>query len=118
MLIVDSFGGWLWCKNQILELEVGHCVQLCEEAEQKMAWGAKCVYSFQGGNEGFGMGLVRSSSFGRKRVALTSSDIMDIDCFDKTPIKRQCSSEASFFTLDKPRLEELPQDVLVSSDVI
>ncbi|KAL3522172.1 hypothetical protein ACH5RR_015006 [Cinchona calisaya] len=86
-----------------------------------MACGKKCGCHFQGGSEeggfGIGMGLVRSTSFGRKRVALSSNDLMEIDCFDKTPTKKQLcrsSSEPSFFTSEnKSVLEALPQDVLI-----
>ncbi|KAL3519640.1 hypothetical protein ACH5RR_017789 [Cinchona calisaya] len=75
-----------------------------------MAWGC----NLQGENEGFGMNLVRSTSFGRKRVALTSHYGMESDCFDNTFTKKQCSSsEASFFSSDKSVLESLPQDVLI-----
>ncbi|CDO99633.1 unnamed protein product [Coffea canephora] len=78
-----------------------------------MALGKKCGCNSQRGNGGFGMGLVRSTSFGRKRVALPSNDVMEIDCFDRTPTKKRCSYEASFFTSDKSTLEALPQDVLI-----
>ncbi|CAI9087616.1 OLC1v1021727C1 [Oldenlandia corymbosa var. corymbosa] len=78
-----------------------------------MAWGTNCGYCFQAGNEGYGMGLVRSSSFGRKRVSLASNGMMNIDCFEQTPLKRQCSFEASFLYSDKSPLEELPQEVLI-----
>lgn len=71
------------------------------EFKGKMAWGR---------NERFGMGLVRSSSFGRKRVALISSDVMEIDCFDNFPAKKLCYS---YFNSEMSALERLPQDVLI-----
>lgn len=78
-----------------------------------MALGKKWSCNSERGSGGFGMGLVRSTSFGRKRVALPSNDVMEIDCFDRTPTKRHCSYEASFFTSDKSTLEALPQDILI-----
>lgn len=62
----------------------------------------------------FGMmtyGLVRSSSFGRKRVALANDNF---DCNDESPLKRdRKSSMDSFLFPHKSVLESLPQDVLV-----
>ncbi|KAK4485171.1 hypothetical protein RD792_007784 [Penstemon davidsonii] len=67
------------------------------------------------GNEGYGMGLVRSTSFGRKRVAFSRMD-MDFGENDEflpnTPLKRQ-RSEGPFLCTEKPGLENLPQEILI-----
>ncbi|KAL3820599.1 hypothetical protein ACJIZ3_006504 [Penstemon smallii] len=67
------------------------------------------------GNEGYRMGLVRSTSFGRKRVAFSSMD-MDFGENDEfmpnTPLKRQ-RSEDPFLCTEKPGLENLPQEILI-----
>ncbi|CAA2982427.1 F-box At1g61340-like [Olea europaea subsp. europaea] len=63
-------------------------------------------------SEGLGMGLVRNTSFGRKRVSL-SNTAMEFDEFiPSTPLKRQCY-EDSFFCSEKSALEAFPQDVLI-----
>lgn len=56
-------------------------------------------------------GLVRTTSFGRKRVALTNVT-QNFGCDDELPLKRQCSVN-SFLCDEKSSLESLPQDVLV-----
>ncbi|KAG8365464.1 hypothetical protein BUALT_Bualt18G0107500 [Buddleja alternifolia] len=63
-------------------------------------------------NEGYGMGLVRSTSFGRKRVAL-SNLCMELggedDCVVvTTPSKRRCLRGE-----EKSVLEDMPQEILV-----
>lgn len=62
--------------------------------------------------EGLGLGLVRYSSFGRKRVAISNE--MEVDFINTTPAKKQCN-ENTFSTSDKFLLEALPQDILVSN---
>ncbi|KAL8460313.1 hypothetical protein ACS0TY_032017 [Phlomoides rotata] len=67
-------------------------------------------------NEDYGMGLSRSTSFGRKRVALLSSR-MDFDgnhdeCVTPTPLKRRRSQD-SFEFGGKSALEDLPQEILI-----
>ncbi|CAH9133699.1 unnamed protein product [Cuscuta epithymum] len=71
--------------------------------------------------EGLGLGLVRSRSFGRKRVALPiAAAIMEeddhngafISTTDSSPPKRHCS-EVSFPACQKSVLDALPQDVLI-----
>ncbi|PIN05195.1 hypothetical protein CDL12_22272 [Handroanthus impetiginosus] len=60
-------------------------------------------------NQGFGMGLVRSTSFGRKRVACIDFD--DDDDYNlRTLSKKQCF-ENSFS--EKSILEDLPQEILI-----
>lgn len=56
----------------------------------------------------YGSGLVRSTSFGRKRVTV------DVDFSPTTHMKKVCSHN-SFFNYEKSPLEELPQDILVSN---
>ncbi|CAA3005883.1 F-box SKIP27-like [Olea europaea subsp. europaea] len=80
-----------------------------------MAMGKKFESIVNRANEGYGMGLVRSTSFGRKRVALSHFNLEfdgHDDCILTTPAKRQCY-EDSFFCSDKSILEALPQDVLI-----
>ncbi|KAG8385626.1 hypothetical protein BUALT_Bualt03G0064600 [Buddleja alternifolia] len=81
-----------------------------------MAFGKKCDLNMRRANEGYGMGLVRSSSFGRKRIALSSIDIEfehdDDDCISATPWKRQCHLD-SFSFAEKSALEDLPQEILI-----
>lgn len=60
---------------------------------------------------GLGLGLVRSHSFGRKRVALSSAMESD-DFFSTTPTKKQCPEGFSPIC-QKYVLESLPQDVLI-----
>ncbi|CAI9760298.1 unnamed protein product [Fraxinus pennsylvanica] len=79
-----------------------------------MALGKKFESIVNRANEGYGLGLVRSTSFGRKRVALSNFNL-EFDGHDsilKTPTKRQCY-EDSFLCSDKSVLEVLPQDVLI-----
>ncbi|CAK9176790.1 unnamed protein product [Ilex paraguariensis] len=70
-----------------------------------MAVGKK--YGSYGGR---GLGLVRCTSFGRKRVALFND--VDSDSTFATPTKKQCC-ENSFLSSEKSLLEALPQDVLI-----
>lgn len=62
--------------------------------------------------ENLGLGIVRSTSIGRKRVTLSNSG--DVNFVSTTPTKRICSQN-SFSTDDKSDLETLPKDILVSS---
>lgn len=66
-------------------------------------------------NEGYGMGLVRNASFGRKRVFLSSHSMDfgdDYDCFASSSLKRQCSQDSIFWG-EKSALEDLPQEILI-----
>ncbi|XP_004233817.1 F-box protein At1g61340 [Solanum lycopersicum] len=63
-----------------------------------MALGKKCG--------SYGSGLVRSSSFGRKRV------IVDVDFSSTIHMKKVCSHN-SFFNHEKSPIEDLPQDILI-----
>ncbi|XP_055805371.1 F-box protein SKIP27-like [Solanum dulcamara] len=54
----------------------------------------------------YGSGLVRSTSFGRKRVTV------DVGFSPTTHMKKVCSHN-SFFNYEKSPLEELPQDILI-----
>lgn len=65
--------------------------------------------------ENVGFGLVRSTSFGRKRVCLPN--IRDLDFISTTPTKKICRNN-SFSTCVKSPLEALPQDILVSTKII
>ncbi|XP_019169630.1 PREDICTED: F-box protein At1g61340-like [Ipomoea nil] len=56
-------------------------------------------------------GIVRSHSFGRKRVVLSSALQID-DFISGTETKKHCR-EVSFPSSDKSPLESLPQDVLI-----
>ncbi|KAF3642415.1 hypothetical protein CQW23_32620 [Capsicum baccatum] len=60
--------------------------------------------------ENVGFRLVRSTSFGRKRVCLP--DIADLDFISTTPTKKLCRQN-SFSTCVKSHLEALPQDILI-----
>lgn len=60
--------------------------------------------------ENLGLGIVRSTSFGRKRVTLSST--VDVDFVSTTPTKRICSQN-SFSTNNKSVLEALPKDILI-----
>lgn len=69
---------------------------------------------------GYGMGLVRSTSFGRKRVFLSSQSMEfgdDDDCVRSASLKRRCSQDLSFLG-EKSAIEDLPQEILVSVAVI
>ncbi|KAI3456337.1 hypothetical protein Pfo_013000 [Paulownia fortunei] len=79
-----------------------------------MAFGKKCGSNVTRANEGYGMGLVRSTSFGRKRVALSnlSMEFGSDDCSATTTSKRQCFQD-SFFCAEKSTLEDLPQEILI-----
>lgn len=70
---------------------------------KKMARGKKIC-------ENVGFGLVRSTSFGRKRVCLPN--ITDLDFISTTPTKKLCRQN-SFSTCVKSPLEALPQDILI-----
>ncbi|KAF3679715.1 putative membrane protein-like [Capsicum annuum] len=63
-----------------------------------MALGKKCG--------SYGSGLVRSTSFGRKRITV------DVDFSHATPMKKVCSHN-SFFNYEKSPIEDLPQDTLI-----
>ncbi|KAK4364222.1 hypothetical protein RND71_015580 [Anisodus tanguticus] len=60
--------------------------------------------------ENMGFELVRSTSFGRKRVCLP--EITDLDFIFTTPKKKFCRNN-SFSTCVKSPLEALPQDILI-----
>ncbi|XP_049401221.1 F-box protein SKIP27-like [Solanum stenotomum] len=60
--------------------------------------------------ENVGFGLVRSTSFGRKRVCLPN--IRDLEFISTTPTKKICRKN-SFSTCVKSPLEALPQDILI-----
>lgn len=72
------------------------------KTKKKMALGNEC--------EKLGLGIVRSSSFGCKRVILPNT--VDVDFISTTPAKRICSQN-SFVTNDKSVLEALPKDILI-----
>lgn len=79
----------------------------------KMAFGKKCGSRANGG---YGMGLVRSTSFGRKRVLVSSHSMEfgdDDDCVANASLKRRCSQDSIFWG-EKSALEDLPQEILVS----
>ncbi|KAH6834146.1 hypothetical protein C2S53_018003 [Perilla frutescens var. hirtella] len=68
-------------------------------------------------NKDYGMSLVRTTSFGRKRVALSNIciDFDDDHCdFIPTtaPLKRRCSRDL-FSRAGKSALEDLPQEILI-----
>ncbi|KAK4733219.1 hypothetical protein AABB24_025603 [Solanum stoloniferum] len=60
--------------------------------------------------DNLGLGIVRSTSFGRKRVTLSNTG--DVNFVSTTPTKRICSQN-SFSTNDKSDLETLPKDLLI-----
>lgn len=66
----------------------------------------------------YGMRLLRTTSFGRKRVALPNICIDfdeyggEGDCLQIAPLKRRCSRDL-FSSAGFPTLEDLPQDILV-----
>ncbi|XP_060203282.1 F-box protein SKIP27-like [Lycium barbarum] len=60
--------------------------------------------------ENLEFGLVRSTSFGRKRVCLPN--IEDLDFISTTPKKKICRQN-SFSSFVKSPLEALPQDILI-----
>lgn len=66
-------------------------------------------------NKGYGMGLVRSTSFGRKRVGLPNLS-MEFgnhgECLTPKPLKRQRSLD-SFSFGEKSALEDLPPEILI-----
>ncbi|KAK4345094.1 hypothetical protein RND71_035270 [Anisodus tanguticus] len=80
------------------DLEVGFSVKKFK----KMALLKNC--------ENLGFGLVRSTSFGRKRVCLP--EITDLDFISTTPTKKICRKN-SFSTYLKSPLETLPEDILI-----
>ncbi|KZV55208.1 hypothetical protein F511_12795 [Dorcoceras hygrometricum] len=73
----------------------------------------KCGSDMKRVSEGYGMGLVRSSSFGRKRVALSDicGEFGDDDYYSSIS-KRQCFQD-SFLSMDKSALENLPPEILI-----
>ncbi|KAK4399053.1 F-box protein [Sesamum angolense] len=80
-----------------------------------MAFVNNCVSNTKRANEEYGMGLVRSTSFGRKRVALSCVSMefgSEDDCIATTPWKRQCFQD-TFFCTEKSALEDLPQEILI-----
>ncbi|KAK4491684.1 hypothetical protein RD792_002450 [Penstemon davidsonii] len=77
-----------------------------------MALRNKCSSDKKRGNEEYGMGLVRSTSFGRKRVALSMEYKDDNYCIPNTPLKKQIF-EDSFSCAQKCSLEDLPQEILI-----
>lgn len=95
----DWFCSLIWWEHQILQL------WFVWKKLKKMARGKKIC-------ENVGFRLVRSTSFGRKRVCLP--DIADLDFISTTPTKKLCRQN-SFSTCVKSHLEALPQDILVST---
>ncbi|KAL0407339.1 UNVERIFIED_CONTAM: F-box protein [Sesamum latifolium] len=80
-----------------------------------MEFGEKPGSNMKWGNGGYGVGLVRSTSFGRKRVALSNvcMEFGDVeDCFPTALSKRQCFQD-SFLCAEKSVLEDLPQEILI-----
>lgn len=79
-----------------------------------MALAVQCGSNMKRASEGYGMGLVRSSSFGRKRIALSEicTEFRDEDDRSSIP-KRQCFQD-SFLSTDKSGLEHLPQEILIT----
>ncbi|XP_073302055.1 F-box protein At1g61340-like [Primulina huaijiensis] len=71
-----------------------------------MAFGIKSGADLVRANDGYVIGLVRSTSFGRKRVAFGD------DSFFCTSSKKHCYQD-SFLPVDKSALEALPQDILI-----
>lgn len=71
----------------------------------------------KGNEEGFGIGLVRSTSFGRKRVSFSMDDIMEVESLnslESLPNKKQCgAANTSFTSWEKSALESLHQDILI-----
>lgn len=97
-------------KQPLLQLSIDFCLQFrvllqvgffFVKKKKKMAFGNSC--------ENLGLGIVRSTSFGRKRVTL--SNTVDVDFISTTPTKRICSQN-SFPTNEKSVLEALPKDIL------
>ncbi|XP_047266616.1 F-box protein SKIP27-like isoform X2 [Capsicum annuum] len=80
----------------------GVMVELFLVKKKKMALGTNC--------EDLGLGIVRSTSFGRKRVTL--SNTVDVDFISTTPTKKFCSQN-SCSTNEKSVLEALPKDILI-----
>lgn len=78
-----------------------------KKLEGKMAMGKNTCEDVE-------FGLVRSTSFGRKRVCLPN--IRDLDFISTTPTKKLCRKN-SFSTCVKSPLEALPQDILVSTQI-
>ncbi|CAN4116634.1 unnamed protein product [Withania somnifera] len=60
--------------------------------------------------EDLGLGIVRSTLFGRKRVTLPNK--VEVDFISTTPKKKFCSQN-SFLTNEKSVLEALPKDILI-----
>ncbi|XP_047266615.1 F-box protein SKIP27-like isoform X1 [Capsicum annuum] len=79
-----------------------YTVELFLVKKKKMALGTNC--------EDLGLGIVRSTSFGRKRVTL--SNTVDVDFISTTPTKKFCSQN-SCSTNEKSVLEALPKDILI-----
>lgn len=80
-----------------------------------MAFGIKSGTDLVRANDGYVIGLVRSASFGRKRVALTTNGLELADGDDGffcTSSKRHCYQD-SFLPVEKSALEALPQDILI-----
>ncbi|CAA0835980.1 F-box protein [Striga hermonthica] len=80
-----------------------------------MAIGKKCGSR---ASRGYGMGLVRSTSFGRKRVSLSNVVVgPDFQSGDfaatTTPSKRRRFDRDSGFFESKSVLEDLPQEILI-----
>lgn len=81
----------------------------------EMAFMEKCGSNVIRANEGYGMGLSRSTSFGRKRVFLSSHTMEfgeDYDCIAKTSLKRRCSQDSISWG-EKSAVEDLPQELLI-----
>lgn len=65
------------------------------------------------GGKVFETRLVRSRSFGSKRVALAANDNMVVNFYDSTPAKKLCPGQVSSFISQKSPIECLPQDILI-----
>ncbi|KAL3627644.1 hypothetical protein CASFOL_029007 [Castilleja foliolosa] len=80
-----------------------------------MAIGKKCGSNVIRANEKYGIGLVRSTSLGRKRIALSNVGMKfeNDDCIVTTPSKRHRFDKDSFFSQEKSVLEDLPQEILI-----
>ncbi|MCD7473449.1 hypothetical protein HAX54_015319 [Datura stramonium] len=87
----------------IFAFNLGFFYKLCVSVEkEEMAFGNNC--------ENLGLGIVRSTSFGRKRVTL--SNTVGVDFISTTTTKRICSPN-SCPTNEKSVLEALPKDILI-----
>lgn len=63
--------------------------------------------------EGYGIGLVRSTSFGRNKRVGFSKDVVGFGC-ENDACKRLCLADDSVLSAEKSAIEDLPQEILVS----